>query len=72
LQHGDAGSGDVEGIDYDILELIAQKLFDGGFVALLHLDVIGENADGAKTAFWRGTVGGEKFLNGFGGVLAIV
>ncbi len=48
-QHGNAGAGDVKSFDDDVLQLVAQKLFDGVLVFLSDLGIIGKHANGAET-----------------------
>ena len=47
-QHGNARAGHVKGFDDDVLQLVAQKLFDGVLVFLPDLGIIGQHADGAE------------------------
>ena len=61
----------VEGFDDDILEFVAQELFDGALVLRFDFGVIGQYADGAKIARRR-TIGREEFLHGLGGIGVVV
>jgi len=47
-QHGNAGAGHIKRFDDDVFQFVAQKLFDGAFVFLTHLGVIGEHANGTE------------------------
>ena len=48
-QHGNARAGHVKGFDDDVLQLVAQKLFDGALVFLLDFGIVGQHADGAES-----------------------
>ena len=56
----------------DVLQLIAQVLFDGGLVVLFHLGVICQDAHGAKILPAAAFIGSEKFLHRIGSVGAVV
>ena len=62
----------VVGFHHDVLEFVAQVLFDGRLVVLFHLGVIRQDAHGAKILPAAAFIGSEKFLHRIGSVGAVV
>lgn len=71
-QQRDASAGVIESFNDDVFQFVAKELLDGAFVLLLDLGVIGEYANGAKTARLAAACSGEQLLHRFGGVGAVI
>ena len=70
-QQRDAGAGLIERFDDDVLELLAEKLLDRGFVFFLDFGVVGEQAEGAEASRRGVAIRIEELLHGIGRVGAL-
>ena len=65
-QHAEAFVGCVPGLDDDVVEFVAQEVFDDAFVARLDFEEVGEHAYRSEAALHH--AGLEEAADGFGGV----
>ena len=59
-QHGNARAGHVKRFHDDVLQFVAQELFDGVFIFLADLGIIGQDANGAEAGGFVAILAGRK------------
>ncbi len=65
-QHAQAFVGGIPGFHDDIVQFIAQEVFDHSFIARLHFEEVREHAHGRKASVHYARL--KQAANGFGGV----